>query len=252
MYSIESSRSRCERKLLEHAKDFDKYCKINVTSNKDQWIQLKRENMWIYGLQNKTSFNVIRASSIDTVTLQGAGMMELQPDCEISQSGFTIMGKTNVITQSTLDFQPMMNLSKFILENPTGIRIVNVTMDSSARLQEIDSKIKEIHVFHQAQTHHDFNTALIVLLTLSLTLALGVASYILWDKFSHHCINNERDEQRNQIQDERLPISVDPVQDGRLSISVDHVKNESSVAIKMEERNNTEDRHGPGGCPFRT
>lgn len=253
MNSIESTKSKCERKLLAGERDI-KNCQIQVNPITETWIQLKTENKWIYNLPKQITLNMIQTTNAATTTLQGSGILDILPGCEIHHNGLTISGKSRIITNNTLDFQPMLNLSDLMQQNKTEFNIVNITVDNSVRFREINSKISQL----RNSTHSQYKTQTLLQHSLTFSLILVAMIFIIWK--GRHSIKlamkklvtrRKQNYQLNQSiaqQDgqSRLPISAD----SSLPISVDNSNNDP-IHVSVSSFN-TDDRHGPGGCPFRT
>lgn len=221
LHDMESEKSKCERDLLAGQRDFTN-CRIKAAPTEEAWIPLQSENEWIYVLKANTIVHVVKSNKMDTVTLQGSGMLHLQPGCEISHNGVTIIGKSSITTTNQLDFVPLVNLSNFVMENVAKLNILNITVTNSDKFDEIHSKVDKIMTTtpprHDVQhwIHH----------SLTICLLIGALMALLY-KYRHD-INNCWTRWRSNS-----PVA---------SQNGEHDEHGDPPAC----------HHGPGGCPFRT
>lgn len=241
--NMQSMKSKCERELLEKKTEFNSHCRIKITQIQDTWIQLKEKNMWIYGLHNKTTLNIVYASEVDTITLQGSGKLEVSPGCEVVQHGFTMIGQAKVTTKGSMDFQPTGNLSSFIQNHPVDLKLVNVTMDYGQQLKELYSLMEHGRTSsEETQTQHrwQYGLTIVVIFTIFGLIIGGIRTGII-DKMWLRCQKHNHD---TSIQHGHpLPIEADK--------SITTELNEVSVA-QRQNTSSTATQHGPAGCPFRT
>lgn len=228
--SVESSRSKCERDLLTGQQDFG-HCHILADTVTDVWTPLKTSNKWIYTLKETTLINIVQSSNVDTVTLQGSGILVIQPGCELSHDGVTITGRSSLTTTSNMDFTPLVNLSDFVFENHAELDVLNITVTNPTKFDEIHTKLNKIHnalpPAHEIHhvLHHGFTTIMILGAFIALIYTYRHQINDSWKKW--------RTNDQPQHGDHQIQFSAE----------------QDSVTIIT---NASHSGHGPGECPFRT
>ena len=167
IYNTLSNQSRCERDLLARKSVFSQFCKFQVTPEMDVWIQLQQRNNWIYGVKQELTLNVICEKEVFDITLQGSGLLELQPGCEIVQPDMTITAESRKRSEGTVNFNPTLNLSPAVINNE--FQLSNLTIDHTQQLREIHSRLKDVRDQAQVEryhhvSHHTANVGFLIIL----------------------------------------------------------------------------------------
>lgn len=244
--SVTSSRGKCERTLLDGSQRID-HCKIHVIPDEDVWIPLKTKN-WIFGLRNKTLVNIVKGSNVDTVTLQGTGIIAIQPGCEISYHGSTIIGQSTILTTAVHNIIPTMNLSKLMNENYSKANVINLTLSNMEQFHQINHQVlknnEKIHMVHYVHwvTHITIIT-LIFVLAIIITIARYKQQIQQW--WPNRLIRDT-----SHISQYNGGTSLPIKADSKLPIKVEQSISDDSTKVNTFQQEDT--RHGPGGCPFRT
>lgn len=101
----------CEILMLNHDTKLAGNCTFKTTSIEDVWIPLTEPNKWIYAIYNDKKMNVICNGHMEHVKIDGEGILQLQPHCNIKQSTFEIAAQINYDTAIPGSILPEINLT---------------------------------------------------------------------------------------------------------------------------------------------
>lgn len=180
LYNGQSEKSRCERDLLMQAADISPRCHFNVTKQEEFWHPLKRKNHWIFFLIKPITIQIICDDTSHTQMMQGSGVLEINPGCELIHPTMSIITETNKTSEGQLNIYPRLNLNESITqaENYEELKIYNFTIDHTQQMKNIHQRINELNQhsrlskIHQA-THLGFTT-----LAFTILIALSVGIFI--------------------------------------------------------------------------
>lgn len=165
IYNTESNISRCEIDLLNHVSTLSPFCNLRSTNPSRTWTQLHKTNNWVYSVDEVCTLNIICNTGVFPVTLEGNGIIGIEPKCIINER--TMQIKTHNLYPSELrsSFMPSTNLSAIIgntlnRTNGSVITLPHVKFEPSRDMTALNVAIKELKQ-HQERplevSHHDIH-----------------------------------------------------------------------------------------------
>ena len=106
--------------LLNHEEGVEPTCIIRKTKPSKIWIQLHKQNKWIYVLNSEYSMNVICDQTITNIRLKGEGILQLRNKCYIKHQTMVLEATNSYNTDLNSSFSPTIDLSHQIGSNLTS------------------------------------------------------------------------------------------------------------------------------------
>lgn len=255
LYTATSTVGACERGLLNNLFNLHPSCKIQVTPEKEFWISLNTRNQWIYGVQQTTPINVVCGTASQQITLEGSGLLELIPGCEIHRLGMTIIAEA--VKKSTGDFNyyPMLNLSEAVMRTqstPDGIQLnlLNLTIDHSVQFDHLSTRLHELR--EQTDVHYGFHLIQLGGHTGFILIIIFGTAVVIWknkDRISKASIKwRSRNTDRGDVEQGNMATKND---NSKIHHSSD-ASNTNSNDNPTSAPDSTIKGHEGGRCPFRT
>ena len=110
IYTASSSYKSCEIKLLQHVQQLPSTCKIKKFAASNSFTKMYNHNTWTFSVPAPRSVDII-CGSLQTIQLEGNGLIKLKPGCILRDTELTLIGRTvqkNTTFESTII--PFMNL----------------------------------------------------------------------------------------------------------------------------------------------
>lgn len=136
--------NHCEVDLFLHEQTLNNFCDIRYSLSPQFWIELGKENRWIYSTKGQLPVKLICGNDISLYTLQNEGIIEIPSDCSLETKNFHINGKnittSNFQIKSIPSILPSVNISKELqpikTNNPVILKADN--LDSvSANIEQL-------------------------------------------------------------------------------------------------------------------
>uniref|UniRef100_T1PDA3 Envelope fusion protein n=1 Tax=Musca domestica TaxID=7370 RepID=T1PDA3_MUSDO len=167
-------------------------CDLESTMHHQTWRQMEQKYKWMFTLVNSTELSFVCGTKMTHLEVQGAGTLEIGPDCILKDNTFAIYGhyenKTTVHT-SYLRLKPLDSIissSKLVLLNKT----LNSTYETHAsELVTLHQQLKTIEIGHLLQLMKSTAIHHHIISYLALCIGIGVAIYVTV-KFCHHTTSN--------------------------------------------------------------
>lgn len=113
IYDSQSNQSKCEVALLKHEDDSYHTCEMRSKPKLKLWIQLLKQNSWIYATNEEVSIDVICHSQIiNSTIINFQGIVQLKSGCSIKQNGLTVIAQDTVKSIFDYSFLPSANIEK--------------------------------------------------------------------------------------------------------------------------------------------
>lgn len=152
MYKIASTEEHCEMALLSHVKEPPSKCRVR-TALPSVFIHPLRGNRWVMVLPHELVFDLICQLQVQTVTLNGSGILALKPGCSLRGSSIVIRAKTTYETNIYADVVPRFNLTQKTEERAVVLHTGGLDVEVS-ELQQAVNKLKEEEPWTQLDYHH--------------------------------------------------------------------------------------------------
>lgn len=175
MYNIQSEKSRCERDLIANTDRPSSNCRFNLTTTQSFWIPLKRKNHWIFGTKQQLTLNVVCSDKPYATSIQGTGLMEVEPGCEVIQSTMSIIAEANKAIEGQFNFYPPINLSATVTKEgrTEKLTIFNFTLDHHTQVASIHNKLETLNQqSHRINIHHTSHMVATTLIILMLVIVI--------------------------------------------------------------------------------
>ncbi|XP_075150866.1 uncharacterized protein LOC142224975 [Haematobia irritans] len=176
MFSKGSMATSCEVDMFRH-KPTNK-CKLNIYKESIIWQQLHHKNQWIYATKCEIDVSTDCGTKTLQYTLQGSGIINLEPICTLKTSEVTLRGHYNASSfiQASYSRFPKFNLTTHEREptallNSTDQLLINHTeqlTDLQNKLQEAD--ISTLRSTYRSDRHHHMAISYTTLIMSSMLL----------------------------------------------------------------------------------
>lgn len=128
----------CEMMFFVHQTINTENCKLITISTRQMWIQLPSPNQWVFSTFEPEHFNIICDDDVHKLTIEGEGIITMNPKCVLENKAFTIPGvegfSTTIINQF---YFPEVNLPLSDLAKESSVLHLN-TNRSSVMLRNTD------------------------------------------------------------------------------------------------------------------
>jgi len=157
----ESSTNRgCEMALFN--KDPVAKCEIQELKDSMIWHQLKHLNRWVFATNHSTILNTVCGTNTSQLTINGSGIIQLEPGCVMKTETITIQGHRDIMSNIKTAYHSTgvtMITAYPVLENKTKVAddAVSTTQEFDVIQQQLKI-IKESSFPEQSITYHHHGT----------------------------------------------------------------------------------------------
>ncbi|XP_075150793.1 uncharacterized protein LOC142224900 [Haematobia irritans] len=176
MFSKGSMAASCEVDMFRHKPT--NRCKVNIYKEPIIWQQLHYKNQWIYATTCEIDVSTVCGTKTLQYTLQGSGIINLEPICTLKTSEVTLRGHYNASSfiQASYSCFPKFNLTTHEREpaailNSTDQLLINHTeqlTDLQNKLREAD--ISNLRTTYRSDRHHHMAISYTALIMSSMLL----------------------------------------------------------------------------------
>lgn len=202
----------CEVRLF--ANDSQPDCSLNEIEGNSTWIQMNHKNEWIYALRFAARFTAVCDDKILQLSLQGSGILKLQPTCILKHSFTTIYGHETVVSTAQSSYLSLGKTTDIIQINQIQPKLHNINTEHyntqlsnltaiqrqmSTRVWDLPSTIQTMDVHHTAVGYS------------ALALSVAAIIYLIWKHKSRKHACNATPPQalpRTRIQDPEAEFST--------------------------------------------
>lgn len=180
-YQKTSESCACELGLLVN--EPQPTCILERARTNSTWIQLEKKNQWIFALRTPTRITTVCDQDSSQLTLEGTGLLTLEPECTIKGESISITGYQTFSTTLKTAFASFGNASQ--LARPTQIKQILSnfsTADYAEQIQNLTTlqtmlnkiDIRSLPHHFQMQYHVNTSLSIIALICSGLFLIIGI------------------------------------------------------------------------------
>lgn len=115
LYNVQTNHTQCEMSIILDPKSAHRNCKIISIDKPQVWTALAEDNNYLFTMRQQTSISIICNANTQHCTLDGSGILTIQPQC-IIKSGTLEISARNMMTSDTAPviLLPTINITDHI------------------------------------------------------------------------------------------------------------------------------------------
>lgn len=153
------------------------------------WLKLQHTNNWIYVLERNTMIDVNCENKIETVELEGSGILEMDAGCKINQKTMAIFAFNTYTNRINLSIMPRSNLSQQLqnatierristVKAPTYMSIEGVSESEITKLEDAIEEQKRNEKLPDGLSTHDIHQYVLTYIILGIIIAAAAFMWI--------------------------------------------------------------------------
>lgn len=182
IFSKGSMAASCEVDLFRHKPT--NRCKLNTYKEPIIWQQLHHKNQWIYATTNETDVSIVCGTKIIQYTLQGSGIINLEPSCTLKTSEVTLRGHYNASSfiQASYPRFPKFNLTTHDREPTSILNSSNqLLINHTEQLTKLQNKLHDADISTLRTAYRfDKNHHLAISYTALIMSSILLIFYLVW------------------------------------------------------------------------
>lgn len=208
LYTSNSKVAECEIKLLSHAKEFARTCKVMIVPEQKSvsWVKLNSGNTWILHAPMPQAIDVICEDKLHSVSVSGTVKVELFRGCQIKHESTIIHAHEVYSSSLNSSFNPSLNIHRepaLQRLNTTRISFVN---QGSMDLEELDKYIsQQDNSVHKPLGHaissHDIHQFIALYITIFVMLI--VVCWYVYNRYVIDWCRSKKSRKGNQVDDQK-------------------------------------------------
>ncbi|XP_075155714.1 uncharacterized protein LOC142229067 [Haematobia irritans] len=182
MFSKGSMAASCEVDMFRHKPT--NRCKLNIYKEPIIWQQLHHKNQWIYATTCEIDVSTVCGTKTLQYTLQGSGIINLEPICTLKTSEVTLRGHYNASSfiQASYSRFPKFNLTTHVRESTAILNSTDqLLINHTEQLTDLQNKLQEADLSTFRTTYHsDKHHHMVISYTALIMSSMLLIFYLGW------------------------------------------------------------------------